>query len=140
GAGRLEGTAAESPPGTGTSVHLPTRSQNDPTYTLTAVTVTDLAGNPLAPSRTVGGVTIDPSSASFPGTPPSCGEGFLCKNGSLGVGGSGACGTDADCAVYSPCTAAGAPQWRFLGLAGETIGALAVDPTNPQVLYAAGRA
>ncbi|MGD2109547.1 MAG: hypothetical protein PVI86_09165, partial [Phycisphaerae bacterium] len=50
-----------------TSVVLTTTSQNEVTYRVTVVNVTDLAGNQLAPME----ILVDPASATFPGTPPS---------------------------------------------------------------------
>ncbi len=59
-----------------TTVELTTRSQNEVTYRVTAVNVKDLAGNHLAPKEFVAGVNLlnDPTSATFPGTPPSEGD------------------------------------------------------------------
>lgn len=56
-----------------TTVELTTRSQNEVTYLVTAVNVRDLAGNHLAPKEFVSGVNllVDPTSATFPGTPPA---------------------------------------------------------------------
>jgi hypothetical protein len=53
------------------SVLLTTASQNELTYSITAINVTDLDGNPLAPAVLAGGQRIDPRTALFPGTPPS---------------------------------------------------------------------
>lgn len=53
------------------SVLLTTGSQNELTYAVTAVNVTDVAGNALAPAVLAGGQRIDPSTAMFPGSPPS---------------------------------------------------------------------
>lgn len=53
------------------SVLLTTLSQAEVTYQVTAHNVTDVAGNPLADKTTVGGVIVDPTSFTFPGTPPS---------------------------------------------------------------------
>ena len=54
-------------------VQLTTRSQNEVTYRVTAVNVRDEAGNQLAPKEFLAGVRSlqDPTSATFPGTPPS---------------------------------------------------------------------
>jgi hypothetical protein len=54
-----------------TTVELTTLSQSEVTYQVTAVNVTDVAGNPLAPATVVGNQRIDPATATFPGTPPS---------------------------------------------------------------------
>src|SRR5262249_32609398 len=54
-----------------TAVVLTTASQNEVTYTVTAVGVKDLAGNALAPAVLAGGQRIDPTQANFAGTPPS---------------------------------------------------------------------
>lgn len=54
------------------SVELTTFSQNDLTFTVSVVNVKDLAGNPFAaPQLSPGGLLIDPSRATFVGTPPS---------------------------------------------------------------------
>src|SRR5918997_19639 len=53
------------------SVKLTTLSQAEVTYQVTANNVTDLAGNPLADRTNVGGVLVDPTSFTFPGTPPT---------------------------------------------------------------------
>ncbi|WP_146531615.1 dockerin type I domain-containing protein [Novipirellula artificiosorum] len=53
------------------SVLLTTGSQNELTYSITAVNVTDQTGNALAPAVIAGQQRIDPSTALFPGTPPS---------------------------------------------------------------------
>jgi hypothetical protein len=53
-----------------TVVELTTVSQNEVRYQLTAVSMRDRFGNPLAPKEAVGGVIVDPSSAVFQGTPP----------------------------------------------------------------------
>ena len=55
---------------THTVVELTTMSQNEVLYRLTAVSMRDMWGNPLAPKEAVGGVLVDPSSATFVGTPP----------------------------------------------------------------------
>lgn len=51
----------------GTAVELTTRAQSDVKYELTVTNVTDLAGNQLAAPST----GVDPSRATFTGTPPS---------------------------------------------------------------------
>jgi hypothetical protein len=53
------------------SVKLTTMSQAEVTYQVTANNVTDLMGNPLADRTNVGGVLVDPTSFTFPGTPPT---------------------------------------------------------------------
>lgn len=67
--GALAVLSASFAPGDHKTVHLVTRSQNEVTYTVTVVGVTDLAGNPLAPRITSSGVLVDPTRATFPGTP-----------------------------------------------------------------------
>jgi len=52
------------------TVKLTTMSQNELTYTVTVVDVRDADDNPMAPPIALGGVTFNPSTASFPGTPP----------------------------------------------------------------------
>ncbi|HRY68183.1 MAG TPA: hypothetical protein P5304_09255 [Phycisphaerae bacterium] len=49
------------------SVRLITSSQNEVTYRVTAVNVRDLSGNGMAPQQ----LLVDPTSATFAGTPPS---------------------------------------------------------------------
>jgi hypothetical protein len=53
-----------------TTVELQTGAQNELTYQLTVVNVKDLQGNPLLPRTVTAGVVIDPSRATFRGTPP----------------------------------------------------------------------
>ena len=53
------------------SVKLTTESQAEVSYQVTAHNVTDVAGNPLADKTNVAGVIVDPTSFSFPGTPPA---------------------------------------------------------------------
>lgn len=53
------------------SVVLTTGSQNELTYSITAVNVTDQAGNALAPAVIAGQQRVDPTTALFPGTPPT---------------------------------------------------------------------
>ena len=53
-----------------TAVALTTLSQNEVTYDITAVNVRDFIGLPMAPKQIIAGVLLDPSTASFPGTPP----------------------------------------------------------------------
>ncbi|MGH7806387.1 MAG: hypothetical protein ACREQJ_18710, partial [Candidatus Binatia bacterium] len=56
------------------SVLLTTRSQNEVTYKVTVSNVTDLLGNPMADREIIAGVLVDPTSFSFPGTPPTGGD------------------------------------------------------------------
>jgi hypothetical protein len=107
-AGALLVTGAAFTGGDRLSVQLTTRSQNELTYTLTVVNVKDLAGNPLAPKQVVAGVVVDPSSANFPGTPPTCGP-LMCANGQPGIGNTGACTLDDDCTDDGACDAADDP-------------------------------
>ena len=60
-----------------TAVALTTLSQNEVTYNLTAVNVRDFIGLPMAPKQIIAGVLLDPATASFPGTPPSCPAGKI---------------------------------------------------------------
>lgn len=53
------------------SVRLTTYSQAEVTYTVVAHNVTDMMGNPLADKTNVAGVIVDPTSFTFPGTPPT---------------------------------------------------------------------
>src|SRR5690606_17308053 len=50
-----------------TAVILTTSPQSEVVYELTVVNVMDLAGNPMAPPE----LLVDPSKATFPGTPAS---------------------------------------------------------------------
>ena len=84
-----------------TAVALTTLSQNEVTYNLTAVNVQDFIGLPIAPKQIIAGVLLDPASATFPGTPPTCPP-LACTNGAPGLDGAGLCAADNDCA---PCTA-----------------------------------
>lgn len=54
-----------------TAVELRTTSQNELIYSVTAVNVRDTGGNPLAPPVMAGGTRIDPTRATFRGTPPA---------------------------------------------------------------------
>lgn len=56
------------------SVELTTRSQNELTYRVRVSNVADQVGNPLAASVTSQGVLVDPTSATFAGSPPGSGE------------------------------------------------------------------
>ena len=53
------------------SVRLTTYSQAEVTYTVAAHNVTDVLGNPLADKTNEAGVLVDPTSFTFPGTPPT---------------------------------------------------------------------
>jgi hypothetical protein len=53
------------------SVRLTTYSQAEVTYTVAAHNVTDMLGNPLADKTNEAGVLVDPTSFTFPGTPPT---------------------------------------------------------------------
>jgi hypothetical protein len=70
-AGRLPVLAAAFANRERTAVRLTTVSQNELTYALQVVNAADLAGNLLAPVTIVSGAVVDPSRATFPGTPPS---------------------------------------------------------------------
>ena len=73
--GALTITGAEFVAGTDRkSVRLTTLSQAEVTYQVTVNNVTDVMGNPLADKTNVAGVIVDPTSATFPGTPPSPGD------------------------------------------------------------------
>lgn len=80
-----------------TAVNLTTLSQNEVTYDLTVVNVRDLIGLPMAAKQIIGGLLLDPSAASFPGTPPTCPP-LSCTNGEPGLDGHGLCASDDDCA------------------------------------------
>ncbi len=69
-AGALLVLAAEFYRDNPSTVLLTTRPQNELTYRVTVVNATDLAGNALAPKVTSNGVLVDPTSTTFPGTPP----------------------------------------------------------------------
>lgn len=69
-AGALGVTGAEFYLDNPSTVLLTTRPQNELTYRVTVVNATDLEGNALAPKVTTNGVLVDPTSATFPGTPP----------------------------------------------------------------------
>jgi hypothetical protein len=73
-AGALLVTGASFPdPADRTVVALTTRSQNELTYRVIAFNVRDLEGNQLAPKEFLSVVNelVDPTSATFPGTPPT---------------------------------------------------------------------
>ena len=69
--GALVVTAAEFTGPDRQSVKLTTMSQAEVTYQVTVNNVTDATGSPLADRTNVGGVLVDPTSFSFPGTPPT---------------------------------------------------------------------
>jgi hypothetical protein len=83
-------------------VALTTLSQNEVTYNITAVNVQDFIGLPIAPKQIIAGVLLDPSTASFPGTPPACAP-LACTNGEPGLDGAGLCASDDDCTSTPPC-------------------------------------
>lgn len=85
----------------GTAVELTTRSQNEVTYMVAVTNVRDRSGNQLAAKEVSAGVLVDPRTATFAGSPWSCGP-KLCDNGSDGVGG-GYCGSDDDCTGDGAC-------------------------------------
>ena len=73
--GALPVTAAAFADASRLSVKLTTRSQNEVTYQVTANNVTDQMGNPLADKVISNGVLlVDPTSFTFPGTPPTGAE------------------------------------------------------------------
>ncbi len=69
--GALTITGAAFVDGARLSVRLTTLSQAEVSYQVTVNNVTDLMGNPLADKTNVAGVMVDPTSATFPGTPPT---------------------------------------------------------------------
>ena len=69
--GALLVTAAEFAGADHRSVRLTTVSQAEVTYQVTANNVTDVIGLPLAERTNVAGVIVDPTSFTFPGTPPT---------------------------------------------------------------------
>jgi Bacterial TSP3 repeat len=101
--GALTVTAAAFTGADRTAVNLTTLSQNEVTYTLTVVNVKDYIGLPMAAKQIIAGVLLDPSSATFPGTPPVCPP-RSCTNGDPGIDGSGLCASDNDCTRTPPCT------------------------------------
>lgn len=71
-AGALFVTSAAFADADQTNVMLTTLSQNEVTYRVTAVGVKDLSGNALDVARVTSfGLLVDPTSSTFPGTPPS---------------------------------------------------------------------
>jgi len=64
-----------------TAVVLTTSSQNEVTYRVTVVNVRDLAGNQLAPRE----LLVDPTSATFAGTPAGGGQGPIVDSDADGV-------------------------------------------------------
>ena len=73
------------------AVRLTTLPQNETTYSLHVVNVKDVFGQPLAPPE----ILVDPSRATFRGTPTSCK--FTCSNSGL------SCSSDDDCDDDAPC-------------------------------------
>lgn len=73
-AGTLPVISARFVPGNNTIVELTTEPQNELVYRVTVVSAKDLAGNPLASPFISGVERIDPTSATFPGTPPVGGQ------------------------------------------------------------------
>jgi hypothetical protein len=69
-AGFLRVTAAGFYNNNPSTVLLTTTPQSELTYRVTVVNATDLSGTALAPKVTTNGVLVDPTSATFPGTPP----------------------------------------------------------------------
>lgn len=63
-------TEAKFADSTHTVVELTTLSQNEVRYQLTAISMRNRFGDPLAPKEVVAGVIVDPTSAVFQGTPP----------------------------------------------------------------------
>jgi hypothetical protein len=100
--GALSVTAAAFTGADRTAVNLTTLSQNEVTYVLTVVNVKDFIGLPMAAKQIIAGVLLDPSSATFPGTPPVCPP-RACTNGDPGVDGTGLCASDNDCTRTPPC-------------------------------------
>lgn len=76
-----------------TQVELQTISQNDGVYTLRVAGVTDAAGNPLAPRQVVGGVIVDPTTATFYGIGPVT-NGMIPDNAGVDSDGDGMPDTD----------------------------------------------
>ncbi len=69
-AGFLRVVAAEFYKQNPSTVLLTTSSQSELVYRVTVVNATDLSGAPLAEKITSNGVLVDPTSVTFPGTPP----------------------------------------------------------------------
>jgi cysteine-rich repeat protein len=84
-----------------TAVELTTRSQNEVTYMVAVTNVRDRSGNQLAAREVSAGVLVDPRTASFAGSPWSCGP-MVCDNGHDGLG-DGFCGSDDDCTDDGAC-------------------------------------
>jgi len=76
-----------------TQVEIQTISQNDGVYTLRVAGVTDAAGNPLAPRQVVGGVIVDPTTATFFGIGPFT-NGMIPDNAGVDSDGDGMPDTD----------------------------------------------
>ncbi|MFY4730082.1 fibronectin type III domain-containing protein, partial [Nitrospira sp. BLG_2] len=84
-----------------TTVRLATLSQSELTYVIRVINVEDMQGNQMQPPD----LLVDPATATFPGTPPTCHP--ACASGSAhsgGTDGHGACSTDDDCDNDAPCT------------------------------------
>jgi hypothetical protein len=101
-AGTLNIVDAQFLGGDRTAVELTTLAQSTVQYEITAVHVTDLAGNSLAPREAIGSVLIDSTKAIFWGSGVACPEAAgTCANFApargLGTDGDGACRADIDC-------------------------------------------
>ncbi|MGB0717349.1 MAG: hypothetical protein ACPGXK_15835, partial [Phycisphaerae bacterium] len=79
------------------AVRLTTLTQNEINYLVNVVNVRDISGTSLTPPE----ILVNPSQASFRGTPPTCSN--VCSNGASGTDGNGACESDDDCDDDSPC-------------------------------------
>jgi cysteine-rich repeat protein len=90
-----------------TAVELTTRSQNEVTYLVAVTNVRDRSGNQLAAREVSAGVLVDPRTATFAGSPWSCGP-RVCDNGHDGLG-DGFCGSDDDCTDDGACDPLDAP-------------------------------
>ncbi len=102
---RLEVTGVAFSADDHSAVTLTTSSQTEARYALAVFNVTDVTGAPLGSKIPYNGGFVDPSTASFPGTPFSCGP-KLCTNDARGVGGTGDCASDNDCVDSPPCNSA----------------------------------
>ena len=96
-AGKLTVTAAELVLPQKIAVRLTTLTQNEVNYKLSVVNVTDVTGTSLTPPE----LLVNPSDATFRGTPPTCQN--VCGNGAAGTDGNGACESDDDCDDDSSC-------------------------------------
>lgn len=79
------------------AVKLTTLPQNELTYVVHVVNVLDTFDTPLAAPE----LLVDPSRATFRGTPPTCQN--VCTNGSDGTDGNGACASDDNCNLDKSC-------------------------------------